>query len=284
MRYHDLGGVGVHGKHGYLVLAVLLATCTVTALAVDAAGLLEDMASWGLLDPKVLQEDMSQPVTMDVLHGLARNAFGAWADQQLTAMRTSGGASHLSPAEAVKVFSTVTRAVRGRLGSRAYLTWTGLKFIAESFGAIRDIRGLMGVNGDVTLGQALGATRRLLLVLPCPPAAPDPSEAVREYYRALTDNTGPISSGGMVALLPVCGAAAANIGRNLQVLELSPGGPGGCFALLSLEIRSVSHCGMFAEVVAQRRILTVVDSKRMEDSGEVSFSLRLSPNGWLIFK
>jgi hypothetical protein len=132
------------------------------------------------------------------------------------------------------------------------------------------------------LSQATALVCWMLELLGPPGGSPSPLEAVTCYLRHL--GTAIESGRFSPPLMPVVGAARANLVRNAEQLKAAAGGMPVAFRLMSLEPTRIERSGLLTVVTVKRRMLTTFAGVTRESSVTDIFRLRLSPNGWLIYQ
>lgn len=138
-----------------------------------------------------------------------------------------------------------------------------------------------GVVLDLT--QAAALLYRAVLSAPAPPGVDAPEAAVGVYLRNLA---AAVETGhARPPLLPVCGAAAANLARNVQQLRNAAGGTPPVLRLLAVETLRAEITGLLATVTVRRRLVSGMSEDTIVESSVTDvFRLRLTPAGWLIFR
>jgi len=237
-------------------------------------GILPGPAS-ALEERAILRQDWRQMVT---------EAFGAWIDPvSVRAPDSSPADLAITAKEASDSLRSLVWMVMRRLGFAAVTSVEGILFLVRSPGVLSYINRSVRGPGYLSYACGLEAIQRLLQILPLPPGAPDPMQAVSLYYSRLSDVVAHRGAQDP-APLPVCGLAGANLERNVEALRALTQDKGVCFAIASLDCVSHMRRGLLADLTVSRRIVTVVGQDRLEDAGQDTFRMRLTSDGWLIYQ
>jgi hypothetical protein len=124
--------------------------------------------------------------------------------------------------------------------------------------------------------------RQVVEAVPAPGKTGPPEKAVHSYLENLAAAV--MAGWFRPPLVPVCGAAAANLTRNTLRLKEAVGDQVPTFGLVSVEVMGVDITGMVAAVTVRRRMTSAYGGSSQESHLVDLFRLRLSPAGWLIFR
>lgn len=148
--------------------------------------------------------------------------------------------------------------------------------------AMLDCSPLREDGSPLALAQAAALLCKAVQVIPVPGLVDPPEATVRSYFGNLF---WAIESGCLrPPVLPVSGAAAAALARNVLMLRTLSGGQLPSFHLVDMDVMAVDTSGLIAVVTVRRRMKSGFPGSTQENSAVDLFRLRLGPAGWLIFR